>query len=213
MSCLLEIAMTTIERLEKIIASPRLRQNSKSFVESMLQQANKKDLSAKQMEYVDKFWAECFPADDVLAGEQAWINSFNDEMREDVRIMGEYYEKHYPSSRLAKNHKEQGWVPTKEIFDKSVNSDWAKRVLKNYKEPFRFQVGEMCILRDTQRNRSQYKDDMGNPLLVLECIKNVNREFSNHYLVIDSTRMDEQKQFAVAEAAVNVIKTPKQKKA
>ena len=204
--------MTTIERLEKIISSPRLRQNSKSFVESMLTQAKKKDLSAKQMEYVDKFWGECFPADEVVLAEQEWANSFTDEMRSHVAIMGEYYEKHYPTSRLAKNHKEQGWVPTKEIYEKSVNSDWAKRVINNHMSPFRFQVGEMCVLRDTQRNRSQYKDMMGSPLLVLECIKNVNREFSNFYLVIDSTKMEEQRQISIPESAVNVIKIPKSKK-
>lgn len=201
--------MTTIERLNEIISSPRLRASSKSFVESMLEQAKKRELSAKQLEYVDKFWAECFPAEDVLAEEQAWIDNFTDEMRESVAIMGQYYEKHYPTSRLAKNYKEEGWIPSKEIYDKSVGSDWAKRVISNYKTEFRFEIGEMCVLRDTQRNRSQYKNQMGNPLLVLECIKNASREFTNHYIVIDSTAMEHQQQFTLPESAVNVIKTKK----
>ncbi len=201
--------MTNVERLEKIVSSPRLRASSKSFVESMLEQAKRKDLSEKQTTYVDKFWAECFPAEDVLAEEQAWVNSFTDEMREDLQIMGQYYEKHYPTSRLAKGYKEAGWVPSKEIFEKSVASDWAKRVIGNHKAPFRFSVGEMCVLRDTQRNRSQFKSQMGNPLLVLECVKNASREFTNHYVVIDTTAMEHQQTFSLPESAVNVIKTKK----
>lgn len=203
--------MNTVERLEKIIASPRLRPSSKAFVESLQAQASKKDLSAKQLEYVEKFWIECFPPAEIEQAEREWIESFTDEMRADVHIMGEYYEKHYPSSRMAKHYKEPNWLPTKEIFEKSVASDWGKRVLNNHKAAFRFKVGDMCALRDTARNRSQYREQMGNPLLVLECIKNVNREFTNHYIVIDSTKMEDQRQFPLPESAVNVIKEKKNK--
>jgi hypothetical protein len=208
-SCPMETIMTNVERLEKIISSPRLRPSSKSFAESMLEQAKKKELSEKQLTYVDKFWAECFPSDDVVAEEKAWAESFTDEMKKNVQIMGEYYEKHYPTSRLAKNYKEEGWVPTKEIYEKSVASDWAKRVIGNYNTQFRFSVGEMCILRDTAKNRSTHRDNMDNPLLVLECVKNAGREFTNWYVVIDTTMMDQQKQFSIPEASVNVIKTKK----
>lgn len=203
--------MNTVDKLNEILNSPRLRANSKNFVESMLEQAKKKDLSAKQLEYVDKFWDECFPPLDVLAEEQAWIDSFTDEMREKVHIMGQYYEKHYPTSRLAKNYNVMGWIPSKEIYEKSIDSDWGKRVVKNYKTDFRFNVGEMCILRDTARNRTSHRNNMGNPLLVLECIKNATREFSNFYVVVDCTKMDEQIHISLPESAVNVIKQKKGK--
>lgn len=203
--------MNTIQKLDAILNSPRLRVNSKSFVESMLEQAKKKDLSAKQLEYVDKFWAECFPAQEILDEENEWANSFSDEMRKNVQIMGEYYERHYPTSRLAKNYKEAGWVPSREIYNKSVDSDWGKRVIRNYNTDFRFKVGDLCVLRDTARNRSYYKDTVGNPMLVLECIKNSSKEFVNHYILIDTTKMEEQKQFTLAESAINVLKTKKVK--
>lgn len=203
--------MNTVERLEKIVESPRLRSSSKSFVESMLEQAKKRDLSEKQVSYIDKFWEECFPPEEILAEEKAWIDTFTDEMRENVRIMGEYYEKHYPTSRLAKNYKTEGWLPNKEVFEKSVDSQWAQRVLGNYKQVHRFQVGDMCVLRDTSKNRSQYTGLVGSPLLILECIKNVNREFSNHYVVIEVAKMDEQRQYTLSEASVNAIKSKKGK--
>ena len=64
--------MNTVDRLSEIVNSPRLRQNSKSFVESLLTQAKGKELSAKQMEYVDKFWAECFPPEEIVLAEKEW---------------------------------------------------------------------------------------------------------------------------------------------
>lgn len=203
--------MNTIEKLEKIVESPRLRANSKNFAESLLEQAKKRDLSEKQIVYVDKFWEECFPAEEILAEEKAWADSFTDKMREDVRIMGQYYEKHYPTSRIAKNYQQEGWIPSKEIYEKSVVSQWGQRVLNNYRETYRFNVGDFCILRDTSKNRSQYMNMIGSPLLVLECVKNANREFLNHYIVIDPTKMEEQKQYSFPESAVNVIKIKKGK--
>lgn len=203
--------MNTVDKLKEILNSSRLRPNSKNFVESMLEQARKRDLSNKQLEYVDKFWSECFPPQTVLAEEQAWNDSFTDEMREKVLIMGQYYEKHYPTSRLAKNYNTMGWTPSKEIYEKNVDSDWGKRVINNYKTDFRFKVGEMCALRDTARNRSSFRDNIGNPLLILECVKNVSREFSNFYVVVDCTKMEEQIHISLSESVVNVIKQKKTK--
>lgn len=201
--------MNTVQRLTEILNSPRLRANSKNFVESMLEQAKKKDLSEKQLEYVNKFWAECFPPQEVVEEEQAWIDAFTDEMRENVHIMGQYYEKHYPTSRLAKNYNDANWLPTKEVYEKSVASDWGKRVITNYKSEFRFKIGEMCVLRDTARNRSSYKYNMGNPLLILDCVKNPTREFTNYYVVVDTTRMEEQMHISLPESSVNIIKHKK----
>jgi hypothetical protein len=203
--------MNTIDRLEKILVSPRLRVASKAFVESMLAQAKSKDLSAKQLEYVEKFWDECFPPAEIVEAEEEWKNSFTPEMRDAITIMGQYYEYHYPNSRMAKNYKDENWIPEKAVYEKSCDSQWAKTTIKNYQQAFRFAVGDTIQLRDTQRNRSYFKTFMDSPLLVLEQVKNVKNNFVNYYTVIPLTHMDDQKTYEVKEDALNVINTKKVK--
>jgi hypothetical protein len=202
--------MNTIDKLEKILVSPRLRAASKSFVESMLEQAKKRDLSEKQVSYVEKFWDECFPPIEIVKAEEDWRDSFTPEMRKNVQIMGEYYEYHYPNSRLAKNYKDPNWVPDKASYEKSCESQWAKTTIKNYQSVCRFAVGDTIAFRDTQRNRSQYsKDIIDSPLLVLEQLKEVKNGFVNFYKVIPLTHMDEQRTYEVKEDCLNVIKNKK----
>ena len=205
------VEMNTIDRLEKILVSPRLRAASKAFVESMLVQAKSKDLSAKQLEYVEKFWVECFPPTEIVEAEEEWKKSFTPEMREAIEIMGQYYEYHYPNSRMSKNYKDPNWIPDKAIYEKSCDSQWAKTTIKNYKEKFRFNVGDTIQFRDTSRNRSYFKTIIDSPLLVLEQTKSVKNNFINYYTVIPLTHMDEQKTYEVKEDALNVIKTKKAK--
>lgn len=203
--------MNTVERLSEIVNSPRLRQNSKSFVESLLAQAKGKELSAKQMEYVDKFWAECFPPEEIVLAEKEWRDSFDDEKREKLRIVGEYYERHYPNSRIAKNHKDPNWIPDREIFEKSIASAWASTLVTNYKKDYRFNAGDTCVLRDTQLNRSHYRNMVGEHLLILDCKKDVEHNFKNSYNVIEISKMEDQKTFWVSEDKVNVYKEKKVK--
>lgn len=202
--------MNTIDKLEKILVSPRLRAASKSFVESMLEQAKKRDLSEKQVSYVEKFWDECFPPIEIVKAEEDWRDSFTPEMRKNVQIMGEYYEYHYPNSRLAKNYKDPNWVPDKISYEKSCESQWAKTTIKNYKTPFRFSVGDLVVLRDTQKNRSGFaKEYRENPILILEQMKPVSTNFVNYYKVICTSLMEEQKIVEIKEADLNVIKNKK----
>lgn len=204
--------MNTVERLEKILVSPRLRANSRGFVESMIEQAKKRDLSAKQLEYVEKFWVECFPPAEIVEAEEEWKNSFTPEMREAIEIMGKYYEYHYPNSRMAKNYKDPNWIPDKAVYEKSCDSQWAKTTIKNFKQEFRFAVGDTIQFRDTSRNRSHFhKDIIDSPLLVLEQTKEVKNNFLNYYKVIPLTHMDEQRSYDVKEDALNVIKVKKVK--
>lgn len=204
--------MNTVERLEKILVSPRLRANSKTFVESLMEQAKKRDLSAKQLEYVEKFWVECFPPTEIVEAEEEWKNSFTPEMREAIEIMGQYYEYHYPNSRMAKNYKDPNWIPDKAVYEKSCDSQWAKTTIKNFKQEFRFSVGDTIQFRDTARNRSHFhKDIIDSPLLVLEQTKEVKNNFLNYYKVIPLTHMDEQRSYDVKEDALNVIKVKKVK--
>lgn len=204
--------MNTVERLEKILVSPRLRANSKTFVESLMEQAKKRDLSAKQLEYVEKFWVECFPPAEIVEAEEEWKNSFTPEMREAIKIMGQYYEYHYPNSRMAKNYKDPNWIPDKAVYEKSCDSQWAKTTIKNFKQEFRFAVGDTIQFRDTSRNRSHFhKDIIDSPLLVLEQTKEVKNNFLNYYKVIPLTHMDEQRSYDVKEDALNVIKVKKVK--
>lgn len=203
--------MNTIDKLEKILVSPRLRMNSKSFVESLLQQAKAKDLSSKQLEYVEKFWVECFPPAEIIEAEDEWKNSFTPEMREAINIMGLYYEYHYPNSRMAKYYKDPNWIPDKAVYEKSCESQWAKTTIKNYNQQFRFAVGDTIQFRDTAQNRSNYNLFMDSPVLVLEQVKNVKNNFVNYYKIIPMSHMEEQKTYDVKEDALNIIKTKKAK--
>lgn len=203
--------MNTVQRLTEILNSPRLRSNSKSFVESLLTQAKSRDLSAKQMEYVDKFWAECFPPQDVLVAEQEWQDSYTAEMRENVTIVGKYYETNYPNSKLAKNYKTEDWIPDREFYEKTITTAWASTLVKNHKAPYRFSVGDTCVLRDTQANRSYFRDMVGDHLLVLDQQKDPKANFKSSYRVIQMSKMDDQKDFWILEDKVNVYKEKKVK--
>lgn len=203
--------MNTVERLTKIVNSSRLRSNSKSFVESLLAQANGRELSAKQMEYVEKFWEECFPPQDILDAEQEWRNSFTDEMRENVAIVGKYYESNYPNSRLAKNYMNNEWVPDREFYEKTISTAWALTLVKNHKLPYRFAIGDTCVLRDTQANRSYFRDMVGDHLLVLDQQKDHKANFKSSYRVIQMSKMDDQRDFWILEDKINVYKEKKVK--
>ncbi len=202
--------LNTIDKLEKILVSPRLRESSKSFVESLLAQAKNRDLSEKQITYVDKFWDECYPPQEMVDAEESWNNSFTPEMKENLKITGMYYEYHYPNSRIAKFYKDPNWIPSKDIYEKSCESQWAKTTIKNYKTPFRFSVGDLVVLRDTQKNRSSFaKEYRENPILILEQMKPVSTNFVNYYKVICTSLMEEQKIVEIKEADLNVIKNKK----
>ena len=202
--------MTTIEKLEKILVSPRLREANKPFVESLLAQASKRDLSEKQIVYVDKFWGECYPPQEVVDAEQEWLSSFTDEMREAVSIMAGYYAYHYPNSRMAKNGKDPNWIPSKEVYEKSCESQWAKTTIKNFKQSFRFNVGDTIVFRNTQHNRSRYnKDIVESPLLVLDQLKDVKNNYVSYYKVIPLTHMEQQITYDIKEDHLNVIKNKK----
>lgn len=192
--------MKVNEKLKLIISSPRLREKSKLFVESLLAQAEKRDLSEKQLSYVEKFWNECFPSQETLDEEKEWVSSFTDEMRENSLIIARYYSTHYPSSRLSKMVDDPSYIPTKEIYEKSVNTAWARRIIKNFKSQYSFSAGDFCTLRDTQVNRSgKFRSLIGSPLLVLGAEKVGEQEFSKRYMLIDPARMEEQVSFTVSE--------------
>lgn len=202
--------MTNTERLEKIINSPRLRNNSKSFVESLFEQSKKRELSEKQIEYVNKFWEECFPPQEILDAEAEWSATFSPEMKENMTIIGQYYEHHYPSSKIAKNYKDPNWIPDKGLYDKSISSQYAKVTISNYKKTFRFNVGDTIVFRDTQINRSRYpREWLGSPLLVLSQDKNAKDNFVNQYTVISMLHMEEQRTLQVKEDHLNVLKNKK----
>lgn len=203
--------MNIIDKLTKIVESPRLRPSSKNFVESLLGQSIKSPLSPKQKEYVEKFWEECFPAQEVLDKEQAWKDSFTEEMKENVRIMGKYYEVNYPNSRMARGYKVDGWVPSAEIYEKSVLTDWAKSCIANYKKDYKFSVGEMVVFRDTSINRSEHRHQMGSSLLVLEQEKSAAHSFKSYYKVIEFHKMEDQRTLLVSEDVINFDKKAKKK--
>jgi len=201
--------MNTIDMLTKIVESPRLRPSGKKFAESLLAQSIRFPLSSKQEEYVEKFWEECFPAQEVLDKEQAWKDSFTEEMKENVRIMGKYYETNYSNSRMAKGYKVDGWFPSEEIYEKSVLTDWAQSCIANYKKDYKFSVGEMVVFRDTALNRSEHKHQMGSSLLVLEQEKSAAHSFKSYYKVIEFHKMEDQRTILVSEDTINFDKKSK----
>ena len=193
-------------KLNEILQSPRLKASSRSFVESILEQGKKKELSEKQISYVDKFYEECFPPEEILAIERDWETNFTDEMRDNVRIMGEYYRCHYSDSNFGKLSKDPSWIPSKETYEKSADSNWARRIIGNSKSEPKFKIGESCVLRDTAKNRSKYPKMTGSPMLILEIDQGVKREFNIYYKVIEMVKIDEQKSFEIRQDCVNVLK-------
>lgn len=200
-------------KLENILASPRLRENSKSFVSSLLEQSQKRELSENQLSYVEKFYVECFPDPSTIQAENDWISSFTDEMRENTSIIGEYYSAFYPSSRIAKNYKIPGWIPSRELYEKSVNSAYAQKTISNYKSVPKFNVGDVVRLRNTQRNRSMYNHSFSleEALLVLNINKTAKNNFSPRYELVVISKMQEQRIYELSEDSLLPNKEPKTK--
>jgi hypothetical protein len=202
--------MNAYDKLSKIIESPRLRSSSKEFVASLHAQSQHNKLSDKQLEYVERFWNECFPPQEILDEEQAWRDSYTEEMRENCRIMGKYYMENYPASRMARGLKLENWIPDRELYKKSVETDWAQNCIANYKKDYKFAIGETVVFRDTVRNRSEYRHLMGSPLLVLDQIKNPSYNFKSYYSVIEVHKMEDHRSFNVSEDALNFERKKKE---
>ena len=98
------------------------------------------------------------------------------------------------------------------MYDRSVNSSYAKATITNYKKTFRFDIGDTIVFRDTQINRSRYpKEWIGSPLLVLTRDKKAKDRFTNQYMVISMVHMEEQRTIQVKEDHLNVLKNKKNK--
>jgi len=201
--------LTNIEKLEKILINPRLRVSSRSFVESIKAQAEKKELSEKQVVWVDKFWAECFPPQEVLEQEKLWESSMDDERKRNVNIMGRYYAAHYNSSILAKNYTNPEWVCPQNIYEKSVESAWAQKIISNFNEQPEHSCGDLVYARDTTQNRSKNWFEKETAYLVLNVSSLPEKDFVLHYELINPNLMEDQKTFEIRSSALLPKKSKK----
>jgi len=198
--------MNETRKLEMILNSQRLKESNRSFVSSLFEQSKKKPLSDKQLAYVDKFWDECFPSENIIKEEKEWADNFSEEMKENTRIMKLYYKYHYSNSLLASRVDNENWIPPKGLYQKTIESAWATRIIGNYNSVPKFKVGDFCVLRDTQSNRSLLKNLMDIQLLVLDFSKDVKNEFNIEYTIIDPSKMEDQKMFSIRENKLNYVK-------
>ena len=201
--------MTTVEKLELILKSSRLKPSSKDFVQSLIPQGRIHNLSDKQLTYVDKFWDECFPSQEILDEEKQWETNFLDIMKENTRIMGEYYRCHYPSSHFGKAALNPDYIPTAQIYLKNVGSQWAKKIIDNYNSEPTFKISDICGFRDTAKNRSFHKEDVRSNLLILDVKKDVKKDYQVFYTVVNVEKMEEQVQFEVRQDCLKAFKNKK----
>lgn len=201
--------MTTTVRLEKILSSSRLDPHSVKFVSSLYEQSKKSELSERQMEYVEKFWITCFPEESVLKKEQEWKDSFNDEMKQKVDIMYKYYKYHYSNSRFVSSYENsKNWIPSKEMYEKTVESSWASSLIKNYLSNCVFNPGDTVKLRENVHNRTHkyyyHCPDNSIPMfsrlvLILNSEKDIEHNFQTMYECIFVDMMEDQRIFRVLE--------------
>lgn len=204
---------TYIDKLEKILVSPRLNAGSRDFIQSLLNQAKtRNNLSDKQKEFVEKYWNICFPPQEILEKENEWKNNFTDQMKEETKIMAEYYQCMYPASKFAKYSKaDPNFIPDQELYQRAVSQDWCKKIIEKFRKKPDFDIGEMVIFRQTQKNKYKYgKTVVENAsLLILSQEKAAKNGFQQFYSVVDAENMQDQKTMMINE---NDLKLSREKK-
>jgi len=87
-----------------------------------------------------------------------WRESFNQEMRDKLNVVCEYYSgSGYFSNitRLWEKDKEN-YIPTPEQYEKITENSYAKRLVESRTSPSEFNLGDLVSLRSTARTSSIY---------------------------------------------------------
>ncbi len=150
--------MPTILQLECLL--DRVYENSeayedlwdKGFLESVLEQRKKGELSDAQLRTIHKIEAKY--TDMVLAEKQYWKECWSAYHR-DLSLKAAYYyeaNKPYFSNIVERvlNDKENFFLPESD-FLKFTNNKYSLKVLKNYEEELKFNVGDTIQIRATNK--------------------------------------------------------------
>ncbi len=117
------------------------------FVESLIRQEAQRQLSARQVETLEKI--EARHTDELLSERQAWLNGgYGATERVRMRLACEYYGRSgYYSTITSRFFADEDYMPTKEHYDKVVNNKYAQKVITAWEAPAKYPVGTLVTLR------------------------------------------------------------------
>ena len=121
----------------------------RDFVESITEAYKKyKGLTPRQLEIFVKIEGKY--CDEALAEKEVWAASFDEEKRETLKIVTNYYrDVGYFSNLVARIDNDANFVPDEGTWKKFVENKYAKKVLAALKKESKFVGGGFALLRDT----------------------------------------------------------------
>jgi hypothetical protein len=132
-----------IDRLRNL-KNQRLTEYEVGVVESLSDFATKRGyLTEKQVKFLSNIEANY--TSDAMSNRQMWLDSFDEQMRRDFRIVADYYYRQgqYFFALASKIKEDENYVPTEKIYRKLCENKYAQRVLTEHKKDPRFMVGQV----------------------------------------------------------------------
>lgn len=135
------------EKLDKLSANKQLTPYDSNLIASFSEfHKTKGYLSDRQYALLNKVYEANSPERGQLL--QDFRDNFTKEMRENLRICCEYYEKTgYFSNVVSQWKKDPDFIPTPEQYEKICNNTYAKKVLENHTRPTQFSNGDLVQTR------------------------------------------------------------------
>ena len=136
------------ERITKMLQSENLTSWERSFCDSILQSADRWGaLTERQHNLFQKIEGNYTP--EKIEDRQIWRENFTLKMRQDAKIIANYYIKqglYYRKVALALLT-DESFIPTQTQYNRMCENDYAKGVLRNVLAPPKFPTGTFAVIR------------------------------------------------------------------
>jgi hypothetical protein len=169
-------------RLDAVIGNSAVSAGDKQFCESLKQGWNKyKSLTSGQYGALQKCELR-YDASAIAnnAAEQQkrndWIANFDNNKRAILNICAQYYSKTPYFKDLAdKVIVDPAFTPSEKQYRAMCENKYALRLVENVKNPAKYNVGDLVVLRETARRRFMYNAIATDvPYVILEITENVS---------------------------------------
>jgi len=137
-----------IPRIEKLIDRPDLNDFEKTFLSSIKNYFEKKNLlTPGQLSAFEKIEAKY--TDEALALQKAWYDSWDDKKNVAFKKVVDYYSNfgYYFTNIIGKVRANPEYVPTEQEYKNIVENKYAQKFLQNCDAPAKFQVGDLVQIR------------------------------------------------------------------
>lgn len=138
------------ERITKASELPLVSDWERNFLSSILEAAKRYGkLTGKQESVLQRVESNNNP--EVLEARLSWVNLFNDDMRDKMKIAARYYLNNPPYfGDLARRALDDDvFIPTEKQYRAMVENKYVRKVLDNMESATKFPVGSMAQVRKT----------------------------------------------------------------